>query len=245
MSAAPLRETVEAHLAPHQSAHTLLAALHEAGHAVVAAACGLPLASATARGGGGEVVGDQPKARMLADRYKRRNPAPAPRAAYINAQLAMMGWALGGASAVELRANARPGAAWRPHAAHYARMSRGDRRIWYQASEKLRELGVNADQAAPALAAWVDETLTHHRATLARVAVLLLRQRRLTGPELDRLLAPVTAVPEPFMRLIILAGRIMADPAMAWPPEATTVSKHATGPSWPETYEGGQGVPLR
>ncbi len=213
-----MRATVAAHLAPHLPSPLLLAALHEAGHAVVAAACGLPLASATARGGGGAVTADQQKARVLSARSRRRTPAPPSRAASISAQLIMMGWSMGGACAVELRAAARPGAAWQPHASHYGRMSRSDWRGWHDGAEELRGLGVHAGQAAPALADWVDETLARHGATLARLARVLLRRGRVTSPELDRLLAPAAADPEPLLRLITLAERLMADPLMAWPP---------------------------
>jgi len=213
-----LRATVAAHLAPHLPSQLLLAALHEAGHAVMAAACGLPMASATARGGGGAVTADQQKARVLSARSRQRRSAPLPRAASIGAELIMMGWALGGACAVELRAAARPGAAWQPHASHYGRMSRSDWRGWYDGAEELRGLGVHAGQAAPALADWVDETLARHAPTLARLARVLLRRGRLTSPELDRLLAPVAADPEPMLRLIILAERLMGDPLMAWSP---------------------------
>ena len=53
----------------------LLAALHEAGHAVVMAALGMPVARATARHGRGMVEADQGKAAILATRHKRQ-PSP-------------------------------------------------------------------------------------------------------------------------------------------------------------------------
>lgn len=84
--------------------------------------------------------------------------------------------------------------------------------------------------------------MTRHGATVARLAVVLLRQRRLTGPELDRLLAPVTADPEPFARLISLAGRIAADPAMTWPPDPALASPSA-GPFRGVAHAAGEGTP--
>lgn len=220
-----------------QEAQHLLAALHEAGHAIVASACGFPLAHAWVQDGRGEVAVDQPKAAMLSARHKRRNSNPPHRAGSICAQLAIMGWVLAGANAVELRAAARPAAPWQPHAGQYWRMSRADRRGWYGAVDRLRDFGINGGQAAPALADWVDETLTRHSSSVGRLAVALLRHRRLTGPELDRLLAPVKADREPFARLILLATRIAADAAMVWP-----APPEHPGPSWDIPDAGGNGA---
>ncbi|MFN6955867.1 MAG: hypothetical protein ACK4PG_13825 [Acetobacteraceae bacterium] len=202
-----------------ERAHTLLAALHEAGHAVMAAACGLPLAHAVARNGRGEVAPDAGKAALLAARHRRRNPDPPPRAARVAVAVALMAWNFSGAAAVELREAARPRAAWRPFAWHYGSMSRGDRRGWYDAAERLREAGIHAGDAAALICEWTDETLAHHAPTLWRLAALLRRRGRLTGPELDRVLAPVAADPWPFAQLQSLTGRIMADPALVWPVE--------------------------
>ena len=84
-------------------------------------------------------------------------------------------------------------------------------------------MGVNAGDATPALADWVDATLAQHGATVARLAALLLRRKRLTGPELERLLAPVMADPMPRLRLLAFTARVMDDPALAWPPPSRTL----------------------
>jgi hypothetical protein len=208
-------------------AHTALAALHEAGHAVMGGACGMPLAHAVARNGRGEVAPDTGKAAMLAARHRRGNPEPPPRAARVAVEVALMAWCFSGGAAVELREAARPGAAWRPFAWHYRGMSRGDRRGWYEAADRLRAAGVHAGQAAPLICQWTDETLARHAPTLWRLAALLRRRGRLTGPELDRALAPVAADPEPRARLLDLARRIMADPLLAWPAEAAPSERRA------------------
>lgn len=164
---------------------------------------------------------DRDKAMMLAARARRRCPGPPPRWAQVAAQLSMMGLAQGGAAAVALRDIARPKAPWRAFAPSYWRMSREDWRGWHRAAGELQALGVNAGEVAPLIANWTDETLNLHAPSVARVAVVLARRGRLTGPELDRLLAPVTAEAGPLARLIALAERIITDPDLAWPLVAT------------------------
>lgn len=196
---------------------TLLAALHEAGHVVVAASLGIPLARATACQGRGLVTADTDKAGFLHARHKRHNPGPAPRAATVGAQLAWMADYMAGGCAVALRMATRPQAAWQPIAAHYAMMSEGDRRGYYRASDQLHALGLHGAAIGPLVQDWTDETLARHAPTLFRVAAALARQGLLTGPELDRLLPQVAADPEPTARLMALARRIVTDPGLTWP----------------------------
>ncbi len=86
-----------------QGCQNLLAALHEAGHAVVMAALGLPIARAKARRGAGVVILDTDKARILVARHKRQRHGPAPRFATVAAQLCVMAGYLAGGRAVALR----------------------------------------------------------------------------------------------------------------------------------------------
>jgi hypothetical protein len=219
---------------PAVAPENLLAALHEAGHAVLAAVCGLPPAGAFVRAGRGRMTVDAGGAAMRAARHQRLYPAtPSPRAA-VAGQLAVAGWAMAGGAAVELRAAARPQAVWQHSAPHYGAMSRSDRRCWRFAAEKLRALGVNAGQAVPLLADWVNATLRRHAPVVARLAAALLRRGRLSGVELDRLLRPVSADAAPGAALLALAGAIMANPAMTLPPEA----EEAPGVTTTNTIEG-------
>jgi len=195
----------------------LLAALHEAGHAVVMAALSLPIARATARHGRGMVKADQDKAAILAARHKRQHPGPAPRFATVGAQLCAMASYLAGGRAVALREATRPQAAWHPFAAHYGRLSRGDWRGLYGSSDRLYALGLHGSPIAGLVEAWTDETLARHAPTVARVAAALLRRGLLTGPELDRLLAPLATDPEPIARMVALARHVASDPGLAWP----------------------------
>jgi hypothetical protein len=200
-----------------QGCQNLLAALHEAGHAVVMAALGLPVARATARHGRGMVEADQGKAAILATRHKRQHPGPAPRAATVGAQLAKMAFCAAGGAAVRLREDTRPQAAWQPFAGHYGSMSRDDRRGWYAASDGLYALGLHGSAIAPLVEAWTDETLARHALTVATVAAALFRRGLMTGPEIDRLLHQVAADPEPTARMVALAQRIVTDPGLTWP----------------------------
>lgn len=195
----------------------LLAALHEAGHAVVMAALGLPIARAKARRGAGVVIPDTDKARSLAARSKHQLSGPAPRAATVGAQLCVMAGYLAGGRAVVLREATRPQAAWQPFAAHYSRMSRDDSRGFYGANDRLYTMGLHGSPIAGLVEAWTDETLARHAATVARVAAALLRRGLLTGPELDRLLVPLATDPEPMARMVALAQHVSSDPGLAWP----------------------------
>jgi hypothetical protein len=129
-----------------ERAQTLAAALHEGGHAVVAAALGVPLARAVAKDGKGEVAPDADAATLLAARHRRRHPdlPPPSRAAKIAVEVALMAWSAAGALAVELRMATRPHAPWRPFARHYGSMSPRDRRAWYAGADRLREANVHA-----------------------------------------------------------------------------------------------------
>jgi hypothetical protein len=215
MEARPIgRRMTEARAADCQA---LLAALHEAGHAVVMAALGLPIARAKARRGAGIVILDTDKARILAARRKRQRHGPAPRFATVGAQLCVMAGYLAGGRAVALRETTRPQAAWQPFAAHYARLSRGDWRGLYDSSDRLYALGLHGSPIAGLVEAWTDQTLARHAPTVARVAAALVRRGLLTGPELDRLLAPLATDPEPIARLVALARHVASDPGLAWP----------------------------
>jgi hypothetical protein len=198
---------------------TLATALHEAGHAVVAAAILMPLARAVAREGRGEVVPDKDKMAMLAAQHLRRFPAmePTPRGGEVLAAIRSMALSCAGGLAVELRQARRPQAPWRDYAWHYSAMSRRDQRAWYETAERLRGLGIHASAVGPYIYAWTEGVLGRHAPALWRLAVLLYRRGRLTGPELDRALAPVTADPEPRAELLDLAHRLIADPAFVWP----------------------------
>jgi hypothetical protein len=200
-----------------QGYQNLLAALHEAGHAVVMAALGLPVARATARHGRGMVETDHGKAAILATRHKRKHRGPAPRAATVGAQLAKMAFCAAGGAAVRLREATRPQAAWQPFAGHYGSMSRDDRRGWYAASDGLYALGLHGSALGPLVVDWVDATLLRHASTVATVAAALFRRGLMTGPEIDRLLHQVAADPEPTARMVELAQRIVTDPGLAWP----------------------------
>jgi|GEM_PF-3426993 len=195
----------------------ILAALHEAGHAVVMASLGLPIARAKARRGAGVVIPDTDKARSLAARSKRQLSGPAPRAATVGAQLCMMAGYLAGGAAVRLREAARPKAAWQPFAAHYGQPSRGDWRAIHDAIDRLYALGRHGSPIAGLVEAWADETLARHAPSVARVAAALLRRGLLTGPEIDRLLAPLASDPEPMARMVALAQHVASDPGLAWP----------------------------
>ena len=200
-----------------QGCQNLLAALHESGHAVVMAALGLPIARAKARRGAGVVILDTDKARILVARHKRQRHGPAPRFATVAAQLCVMAGYLAGGRAVALREATRPQAAWHPFAAHYGRLSRGDWRGLYDSSDRLYALGLHGSPIAGLVEAWTDETLARHAPTVARVAAALLRRGLLTGPELDRLLAPLATDPEPIARMVALARHVANDPGLAWP----------------------------
>lgn len=200
-----------------QGCQNLLAALHEAGHAVVMAALGLPVARATARHGRGVVETDHGKAAILATRHKRQHPGPAPRAATVGAQLALMATYAAGGAAVRLREATRQQAAWQPFAGHYGMMSREDRRGWYAASERLYAMGLHGSAMGPLVVDWVDATLIRHASTVATVAAALFRRGLMTGPEIDRLLYLVAADPEPAARMMELAQRIVTNPGLAWP----------------------------
>jgi hypothetical protein len=202
-----------------ERAQTLAASLHEGGHAVVAAALGVPLARAVAKDGKGEVAPDADAATLLAARHRRRHPdlPPPSRAAKVAVEVALMAWSAAGALAVELRMAARPQAPWQPFAAHYSAMSKRDRAAWYDAAERLRELSIHASAVGHLIYDWTEATLERHAPTLWRLALALYRRGRLTGPELDRLLAPVAADPEPRAELLDLAHRLIADPAFVWP----------------------------
>ncbi|MCA3310398.1 MAG: hypothetical protein ING03_13250 [Roseomonas sp.] len=215
MEARPIgRRMTEARAADCQA---LLAALHEAGHAVVMAALGLPIARAKARRGAGVVILDTDKARILVARRKRQRHGPAPHFATVAAQLCVMAGYLAGGRAVALREATRPQAAWQPFAAHYGRPSRGDWRGIYAATDRLYSLGRHGSPIAGLVEAWTDETLARHAPTVARVAAALLRRGLLTGPELDRLLAPLATDPEPTARMVALAQHVASDPGLAWP----------------------------
>ena len=200
-----------------QGCQNLLAALHEAGHAVVMAALGLPVARATARHGRGMVETDHGKAAILATRHKRQHPGPAPRAATVGAQLAKMAFYAGGGAAVRLREATRPQAAWQPFAGHYGMMSRGDWRGWYDASERLYAMGLHGSAMGPLVVDWVDATLLRHASTVATVAAALFRRGLMTGPEIDRLFHQVAADPEPTARMVELAQHVASNPGLAWP----------------------------
>ena len=200
-----------------QGYQNLLAALHEAGHAVVMAALGLPVARATARHGRGMVETDQAKAAILATRHKRQHPGPAPRAATVGAELAKMAFCAGGGAAVRLREATRPQAAWQPFAAHYGMMSRDDRRGWYASSDRLYAMGLHGSAMGPLVVDWVDATLLRHASTVATVAAALFRRGLMTGPEIDRLLHQVAADPEPTARMVELAQHVASNPGLAWP----------------------------
>lgn len=187
----------------------LLAAVHEAGHALVFAALGMPMARATARQGRGEVVPDKAAARMLSVRHKRRHPDPVPRGALVAAALGMMAVAVAGERAVLDRAAARPCAAWHPHVPAYGRMSRRDAAMWRASRDELRALDAEPPETGGLVDAWTDWVVARHRDRLARLAVLLWRRGRLSGPEIDRLLAPVAADPEPTLRLLEVAARLI------------------------------------
>ncbi|MCA3421739.1 MAG: hypothetical protein INF81_02210 [Roseomonas sp.] len=200
-----------------QGCQTLLAALHEAGHVIVMASLGFPLARATARQGRGMVTPDSDKAAILATRSRRRLSGPAPRAATAGAQLALMASYAAGGCAVALREATRPQAAWQPYAGHYRNMSRDDSRGWYGASERLYAMGLHGSAIGPLVVDWVDATLVRHASAVATVAAALFRRGLITGPEIDRLLDQVTADPEPTARMLALAQRIVTDPGWAWP----------------------------
>jgi hypothetical protein len=200
-----------------QGCQNLLAALHESGHAVVMAALGLPVARAAARHGRGMVETDQGKAAILATRHKRQHPGPAPRAATVGAQLALMATYAAGGATVRLREAMRPQAAWQPYAGHYGCMSRDDRRGWYAASDRLYAMGLHGSAIGPLVEAWTDETLARHASTVATVAAALFRQGLMTGPEIDRLLHQVAADPEPTARMVELAQHVANNSRWAWP----------------------------
>ena len=200
-----------------QGCQNLLAALHEAGHAVVMAALGLPIARAKARRGAGVVILDTDKARILVARHKRQRHGPAPRFATVAAQLCVMAGYLAGGRAVALREATRPQAVWQPFAAHYGMMSRDDRRGWYAASDRLYAMGLHGSAIAPLVEAWTDETLARHASTVVTVSAALFRRGLMTGPEIDRLLHQVVADPDPTARMVVLAQRIVTDPGWNWP----------------------------
>jgi hypothetical protein len=215
---------------------TLAAALHEAGHCIVGAALGVPLARAVARGGKGETAPDSDKAALLAERHRRRHPdlPPPSRAVKVALEAALMAWSAGGELGVQLRMAARPRAPWQPFAWHYAAMSRGDRRAWYDAAERLRGLGIHANAAAPHICNWAEGVLARHRETLWRLARLLFHHGRLTGVELDRLLAPVATDPEPRAKLFELAHLLATSPEFVWPvPRAGERPSGAGGATYP------------
>jgi len=198
---------------------TLAAALHEAGHCIVGAALGVPLARAVARSGKGEVAPDTDAAALLAKRHRRRHPdlPPPSRTMRIAVEVGLMGWNAAGGLAVELRLARRPRAPWRAFAQHYGSMSKRDRLGWYAGAERLRELGIHASAAGPHIYAWAEEVLARHAPTLWRLAAALFRRGKLSGCELDRLLAPVAADPEPRAKLFELAHLLATDPQFLWP----------------------------
>jgi len=198
---------------------TLAAAIHESAHAIISAAILMPLARAVARDGRGEVVPDADKARMVAAQHRRRFPTmePSPRGGEVLAAIRSMAMSCAGGLAVELRLARRPRAPWGRFGRHYADMSPRDRRAWYAGAERLREANVHASAAGPYIYAWVEEVLTRHTFTLSRLARLLFHRGRLSGPELDRALAPVAADSQPRARLLDLAHLLVTSPEFLWP----------------------------
>jgi hypothetical protein len=128
-----------------------------------------------------------------------------------------MAMSCAGGLAVEIRLARRPRAPWQPFAWHYGSMSKKDRLAWYAAAERLRELGIHANAAAPYIYSWAEAVLARHRETLWRLARLLFHRGRLTAPELDRALARVAADPMPRAKLFELAHILATSPEFIWP----------------------------
>jgi hypothetical protein len=194
-----------------------LLALHEAGHAIVNASLGIPIARATARHGRGLVKPDHGKAAILAKRARRQLSGTAPAWVGVALPLASMAGCAAGGAAVRLREAARPKASWQPFAAHYGSLSRDDRRGWYDAADRLYAIGLHGAAIGPLVLDWVDDALARHASSVATVAAALFRQGLMTGPEIDRLLHQVAADPVPMRRVVELAQHVASDPGLAWP----------------------------
>jgi hypothetical protein len=132
----------------------------------------------------------------------------------------MLAVAVAGERAVLHRAAARPGAAWQPHVPACGRMSRRDFGMWRASRDELRALDAEPPETGSLVDAWTDWVVARHRDRLARLAALLWRRGRLTGPEIDRLLAPVAADPEPTLRLLALAARLIEAKSIVPCPDA-------------------------
>jgi hypothetical protein len=188
----------------------LIVAIHEGGHAVVAAALGLPMKRAWARERHGAVEVDDAALAMRAGRARRRAvPDADPRVAKVAAALAWGALACGGEAAVEGRAKRRPGARWLGEAFEGA-MSRNDRAMLRRACDGLAPLGIAPDAAAREAAALAESVVARHAGSVARLARALLARRALSGPEVVRALGMETWCYDSTVHLQVAAAALLA-----------------------------------
>ena len=196
-------------------ADRLAIALHEAGHAVMAAALGLLCTAATATAEGGEVELERlPPQSAVA-------PEDA-RALAVWALLGAIAVAQAGGLAVRDRLHRRPAARWRGAGpeAELCALSWSDQAVERECEAALRRFGVWPAYGVFAARRFARQTLARNSAVTARVAAALFRHGDLDGAALAALLAPVS--PEAMAELgAVAAGLLDTYPAAAPPADAT------------------------
>lgn len=201
----------------------LSTALHEAGHAIIGAALGLPPRGAVAGADGGHV------AFFEADRPDPPPLPPLPREAAAVAMLVLSAVALAGGLASMQRMRRRGPLPWTPAASF---VSDSDDEWGSAAEAELEALGIPPWASGGAAVALAEACLEHHARDLARIARLLYRRGRLDGADLRAALASVARCPdcrEALGRaaLALCAAHPYPIPAAAPPAAATGAASRA------------------